>query len=552
MRRWFLWGILALAIALWLTPLVVATPHTVAVKLIAFNDFHGNLEPANLSFVLPNQERVPAGGVEYLATYIKQLRAKNPNHLVVSAGDSIGATPLLSALFHDEPTIEALNELRLDLNAVGNHEFDQGVKELMRLVKGGCHPRDGCRGGTRYGGAKFQYLAANVIDQATGKPILPAYSVKTFEGIKIAFIGMTLEGTPRLVSPSGVAGLTFANEAETINALVPELQRQGIKAIVVLLHEGGLPKGNLNQCEGISGAIANIVPRTNPEVDLFITGHTHQAYNCVIDGRVVTSASAFGRVLTEIDLTLDRRTQDIKTVKANNLVVTHDVPRAGEMTNLIAKYKAIADPLANRIIGEITADLTRQASPAGEMPLGNIIADAQLFATQAPDKGGAVIALMNSGGIRAELTYKATAQEGDGKVTYGEAFAVQPFGNHLVTMTLTGAQIKQLLEQQFDNPVAGQNRILQVSSSFSYAWSPSAPAGDRVRDMRINGRPVIPSQNYRVTVNSFMADGGDDYSVLKQGKERLVGVTDIVALEAYFKERSPIAPSDRPRISKIP
>ena len=552
MRRWFLWGILALAIALWLTPLVVATPHTVAVKLIAFNDFHGNLEPANLSFVLPNQERVPAGGVEYLATYIKQLRAKNPNHLVVSAGDSIGATPLLSALFHDEPTIEALNELRLDLNAVGNHEFDQGAKELMRLVKGGCHPRDGCRGGTRYGGAKFQYLAANVIDQATGKPILPAYSVKTFGGIKIAFIGMTLEGTPRLVSPSGVAGLTFANEAETINALVPELQRQGIKAIVVLVHEGGLPKGNLNQCEGISGAIANIVPRTNPEVDLFITGHTHQAYNCVIDGRVVTSASAFGRVLTEIDLTLDRRTQDIKTVKANNLVVTHDVPRAGEMTNLIAKYKAIADPLANRIIGEITADLTRQASPAGEMPLGNIIADAQLFATQAPDKGGAVIALMNSGGIRAELTYKATAQEGDGKVTYGEAFAVQPFGNHLVTMTLTGAQIKQLLEQQFDNPVAGQNRILQVSSSFSYAWSPSAPAGDRVRDMRINGRPVIPSQNYRVTVNSFMADGGDGYSVLKQGKERLVGVTDIVALEAYFKERSPIAPSDRPRISKIP
>jgi 5'-nucleotidase/2',3'-cyclic phosphodiesterase and related esterases len=508
MRRWFLWGILALAIALWLTPLVVATPHTLAVKLIAFNDFHGNLEPANLSFVLPNQERVPAGGVEYLATYIKQLRAKNPNHLVVSAGDSIGATPLLSALFHDEPTIEAMNELRLDLNAVGNHEFDQGAKELMRLIKGGCHPRDGCRGGTRYGGAKFQYLAANVIDQATGKPILPAYSVKTFGGIKIAFIGMTLEGTPRLVSPSGVAGLTFANEAETINALVPELQRQGIKAIVVLLHEGGIAKGNLNQCDSISGAIANIVPRTNPEVDLFITGHTHQAYNCVIDGRVVTSASAFGRVLTEIDLTLDRRTQDIKTVKANNLVVTHDVPRAGEMTNLIAKYKAIADPLANRIIGEITADLTRQASPAGEMPLGNIIADAQLFATQAPDKGGAVIALMNSGGIRAELTYKATAQEGDGKVTYGEAFAVQPFGNHLVTMTLTGAQIKQLLEQQFDNPVAGRNRILQVSSSFSYAWSPSAPAGDRVRDMRINGRPVIPSQNYRVTVNSFMADGG--------------------------------------------
>ena len=552
MKKWLFWGLVAFAIALLGTPWLLANPHTVSVKLIAFNDFHGNLEPANLSFVLPNQERVPAGGVEYLATHIKQLRAKNPNHLVVSAGDAIGATPLLSALFHDEPTIEALNELQLDLNAVGNHEFDQGVKELLRLIKGGCHPQDGCRGGDRYRGAKFQYLAANVIDQTTGKPILPAYSVKTFGGIKIAFIGMTLQGTPRLVSPKGIVGLTFANEAETVNALIPELRRQGIKAIVVLLHEGGLPKGHLNQCDGISGAITNIVPRTDPEVDLFITGHTHQAYNCVIDGRVVTSASAFGRVLTEIDLTLDRRTQDIQSIKAHNLVVTHNVPKAREMTTLIAKYKAIADPLANRVIGEITTDFTRQASPAGELPLGSIIADAQLFATQAPDKGSAVIAFMNLGGIRAELTYKATATEGDGKVTYGEAFAVQPFGNTLVTMTLTGAQIKQLLEQQFDNPVPGQNRILQVSSGFSYSWSPTAPVGNRVREMRLNGQPVIASHNYRVTVNSFMAEGGDNFGVLKEGKERLVGVTDIAALEAYFKERSPIAPSPSPRISKIP
>ena len=552
MKKWLFWGLVAFAIALLGTPWLLANPHTVSVKLIAFNDFHGNLEPANLSFVLPNQERVPAGGVEYLATHIKQLRAKNPNHLVVSAGDAIGATPLLSALFHDEPTIEALNELQLDLNAVGNHEFDQGVKELLRLIKGGCHPQDGCRGGDRYRGAKFQYLAANVIDQTTGKPILPAYSVKTFGGIKIAFIGMTLQGTPRLVSPKGIVGLTFANEAETVNALIPELRRQGIKAIVVLLHEGGLPKGHLNQCDGISGAITNIVPRTDPEVDLFITGHTHQAYNCVIDGRVVTSASAFGRVLTEIDLTLDRRTQDIQSIKAHNLVVTHNVPKAREMTTLIAKYKAIADPLANRVIGEITTDFTRQASPAGELPLGSIIADAQLFATQAPDKGSAVIAFMDLGGIRAELTYKATATEGDGKVTYGEAFAVQPFGNTLVTMTLTGAQIKQLLEQQFDNPVPGQNRILQVSSGFSYSWSPTAPVGNRVREMRLNGQPVIASHNYRVTVNSFMAEGGDNFGVLKEGKERLVGVTDIAALEAYFKERSPIAPSPSPRISKIP
>jgi 5'-nucleotidase len=548
-KKWILLAIVTCVVALLGTPLLFAIPSTVRVKLIAFNDFHGNLEPANLSFVLPNKERVPAGGVAYLATHIKQLRAQNPNHLVVSAGDAIGATPLLSALFHDEPTIEALNALGLDLNGVGNHEFDQGQEELMRLIKGGCHPKEGCRGGDRYGGAKFQFLGANVIDQKTGKPILPAYSVKTFGGVKIAFIGITLEGTARLVPAKGIAGLTFANEAETINALVPELQKQGIRAIVVLLHEGGRHEGHLNECENLTGAITQIVPLVDREVDLFLTGHTHQAYNCLIDGRVVTSASAFGRVLTDIDLVLDRRTGDIKTIKARNLVVTQEVPPDETLTALVAKYKAIADPIANRVIGSIAADLTRQANPAGEMPLGSVIADAQLFATQAPAEGGAVVALMNAGGIRADLTYKNPA--GDGKVTYGQAFAVQPFGNTLVTMTLTGAQLKQLLEQQFDNPVAGQNRILQVSSGFSYSWSPSAPAGDRLRDMRINGKPVIPTENYRITVNSFMADGGDNFSILKEGRDRQVGVKDIEALEAYFKERSPVAPPTQPRITRL-
>ncbi len=541
MKKWIFWAMFALVVAL--TPWLWAMPNTVRVKLIAFNDFHGNLEPANLSFVLPNQERVPAGGVEYLATHIQRLRAQNPNNLLVSAGDAIGATPLLSALFHDEPTIEALNALRLDMSAVGNHEFDQGKEELLRLIKGGCHPRDGCRGGDRYEGAKFPYLAGNVIDQKTGKPILPAYIIKTFDGIKIAFIGLTLEGTPRLVSAKGIQGLTFANEAETINALVAELKQQGIRAIVVLLHEGGVHKGSLNECTDIAGAITNIVPQVDREVDLFITGHTHQAYNCTIDGRVVTSASAFGRLLTDIDLTLDRRTQDIRTIRAKNIVVTQDVPKAQALTALVNRYKAIADPLANRVIGTITADLTRQANPAGEMPLGSVIADAQLWATQAPDKGGAVVAFMNSGGIRAALNY--------GEVTYGQAFAVQPFGNTLVTMTLTGAQIKQLLEQQFDNPTPGQNRILQVSSGFSYTWSPNAPAGDRVRNIQLNGKPIQPNAKYRVTVNSFMAGGGDGFTVFKEGQERVEGVTDIVALEGYFKERSPIAPPTQPRITRL-
>ncbi|APB34932.1 5'-nucleotidase family protein [Gloeomargarita lithophora Alchichica-D10] len=536
-------GFFSLVLTLAFMPILAAQGNTVAVQLIALNDLHGNLEPANLTFTLPDGQRIPAGGAEYLATHINQLRRKNPRTLLVSAGDSIGATPLLSALFHDEPTIEALDAMKLDVNAVGNHEFDQGAAELLRLQKGGCHPQDGCRDNQRFGGAKFQYLAANVINEKTGKTILPPYKIYTFDGVKIAFIGMTLEGTPKIVSQRGIVGLRFQNEADTVNALVPELQKQGIKAIVVLVHEGGLPTGGFNECPSISGAIVEIVKRTHPEVDLFITGHTHQAYNCVVEGRAVTSAASFGRLVTDINLTLDRRTKDVRTIQANNLIVTQDVPKNNALTRLIDQYKALADPLANRVIGQITADFLRTASPSGEMPLGNLIADAQLSATRAPDQGGAVVALMNPGGIRAELTYVPP-----GNVTYGQAFAVQPFGNNLVTMTLTGAQIKALLEQQFDNPVAGQNRILQVSQGFGYRWSVAAPLGNRVQNITLNGQAIIPSQTYRVTVNSFLADGGDNFTVLRQGQDRLGGVTDVVAWETYFRTQSPLSPPALGRI----
>jgi 5'-nucleotidase len=354
---------------------------------------------------------------------------------------------------------------------------------------------------------------------------------------------MTLEGTPKIVSQSGIQGLRFQNEADTVNALVPELQKQGVQAIVVLVHEGGLPTGGYNECPSIAGPIVEIVQRTDPAVDLFITGHTHQAYNCVLGGRVVTSAASFGRLLTAITLTLDRRTKDVRAIQAQNLIVTRDVPADGALTRLINRYKALADPLANRVIGQITADILRTASPSGEMPLGNLIADAQLAATQAPEQGGAVVAFMNPGGIRAELTYAP-----GGQVTYGQAFAVQPFGNNLVTMSLTGAQIKALLEQQFDNPTPGQNRILQVSQGFRYRWSPTAPPGNRVQDMSLNGQPLRPEQTYRVTVNSFLADGGDNFTVLRQGQERVGGVTDMAAWEAYFRAQSPVSPPALGRI----
>lgn len=542
-----------------ISPASAATPFSnqFPIQILAVNDFHGNLEPGTLSFTLPDGTRVPVGGAEYLATHIKQLTAQNPrNTVVVSAGDTIGASPLLSALFHDEPTIEAFNDMGVNFNAVGNHEFDEGLNELLRMQRGGCHPVDGCQDGDGFGGADFRYLAANVFYEGTNRTILPAFRVRNFQhGIKIAFIGMTLEGTPSIVTPSGVAGLEFRDEADTVNNLVGQLRRRGIRNIVVLIHEGGFPAsgGLYNECPGVSGPIVDIVERTNQEVDLFVTGHTHQAYNCVIDGRVVTSASSFGRALSKIDVVVGRRTGLIQSITANNMLVTRDVAPDSAMTALIAKYNAIAAPLANRIIGQITADILRAANPAGESALGDVIADAQLDATDDPGFGDAVIAFMNPGGIRADLTYAGSAAgEDDGNVTYGESFTVQPFGNSLVTKTMTGEQIKMLLEQQFDNPGVGQNRILQISEGFSYSWSVSAPKGSKVSDVMLNGVPLDMGASYRVTMNSFLADGGDGFSAFRLGTNPLGGAVDTDALEDYFVANSPVAPGPMDRITQLP
>lgn len=547
-------GVAALAVALAPLAATTAAPSgTVDVQILAVNDFHGNLLPPTGSS--GRVGTVDAGGVEYLATHISNLRAANPNTVVVSAGDMIGASPLLSALFHDEPTIEAFNLIGLDYNAVGNHEFDEGAAELQRMQYGGPHPVDGDLDGDPFYGANFRFLAANVVRADNGKPIFPAYKMRSFASAKIAFIGMTLEGTPTIVTPAGVAGLNFLDEADTVNALVPELKAKGIETIVVIIHEGGVqpPPSPYNGCVGISGPIVDIVERTSDEVDLFITGHTHQPYNCIIDGRPVTSAFSFGRLVTDIDMTLDRATGEPTQITINNRIITRDVPKDGLLTALIAKYQAIAAPLENRIIGQISATITRATNAAGESALGDVIADAQLAATNTPATGNAVIALMNPGGIRADLTYAGSpAGEGDGNVTYGESFTVQPFGNNLVTMTLTGAQLKQVLEQQFNNPAAGQNRILQVSVGFTYTWSQSAPIGNRVSNMMLNGTPIDPAASYRVTVNNFLADGGDNFTALRLGTDRLGGAVDTDALEAYFVANSPVAPGPQNRITIVP
>ncbi len=555
LRKLFLPVSILIILAFVLSSVTSAEAHrsrTVNVQILALNDFHGNLEPPSGSS--GRIGTIDAGGVEYLATHIKNLRQENRNTVVVSAGDLIGASPLLSALFHDEPTIEAFNLIGLDYNAVGNHEFDEGVTELLRMQRGGCHPVDGCQDGDGFRGARFKFLAANVSYNKNGRTIFPAYRVENFQGAKVAFIGLTLEGTPSIVTPSGISNVSFADEADTINALVPHLKRRGVNTIVVLIHEGGaqVPSGGINECNGISGAIVDIVNRTSDEVDLFISGHTHNAYNCVIDGRVVTSASSFGRLVTDIDLQIDTRTGQPTQIQAENLIVTRDVTPAARLTVLINKYREISAPLANRIIGQITATITRTANAAGESPLGDVIADAQLAATTAPELGGAQIAFMNPGGIRADLTYAASGSEGDGNVTYAESFTVQPFGNSLVTMTLTGQQIKDVLEQQFDNPAPGQMRILQVSEGFTYTWSQSAPVGSKISNMMLNGVPIDLNATYRVTVNSFLADGGDNFTVLRQGTDRLGGAVDTDALEAYFIANSPVAPGPVDRITVVP
>lgn len=547
---------LLVLLSLIIPAVVIAKPSGgVDVQVLGINDFHGNLlPPAGSSGRVGT---VDAGGVEYLATHIKQLEATNPNTVVVSAGDVIGASPLLSALFHDEPTIEAMNALGLDFNAVGNHEFDEGVTELLRMQDGGCHPVDGCLDGDDFAGADFQFLAANVKYKNNGKTIFPGYKIRSFEGARVAFIGLTLEGTPDIVTAAGIASVNFFDEAETINALIPEIKAKGAETIVVLIHEGGAPTSlNYNGCNGVSEPIASIVNNTDDEVDLFITGHTHQPYNCVIDGRPVTSAFSFGRLVTDVDMTIDRATGEPTSMVVNNKIVTRDVVKDAAETAIIEKYNVIAAPLANRIIGSITATITRTQNAAGESALGDVIADGQLEDTAPAGRGDAVVAFMNPGGIRADLTYvSSSAGEGDGNVTYGEMFTVQPFGNNLVTMTLTGAQIATMLEQQFCNAAMTtprSNVILQPSVGFSYTWTASAGCGSKVSSIQLNGTPLDPAASYRVTVNSFLADGGDGFPVLKAGTSRMGGAVDTDAFEAYFVAHSPVAPGPQNRITMVP
>ncbi len=612
-------------------------PTPMVVKIIGFNDYHGTLQTPGtfgVNTLVPSAQRPPVGGAEYIAAYVARLKTQNPLNVVVGGGDLIGASPLISALFFDEPAVETLNKIGLEFSSVGNHEFDKGSAELKRLQNGGCKITNGlpdpnsCKGlgsgapGT-FDGAQYKWLSANVIETATGKPLLPAYGIKTFDGVKVAFIGMTLEATPTIVTPTGVAGLSFRDEADTVNALIPRLRLQGVRAIVVLVHQGGFQKaptvsdingcdGDLKNADGTDSQIGEIVKRLDNAVDLVISAHTHAAYNCsanTVDvasvngvttvtprptglpnrfGRLVpvTSASAFGRVLTDIDVSIDPRTRNVIAVKPTNRLVDRTDPEITaaiaadpSVKNIVNGYNALVSPLANAVIGTIAGPLPNSANAAGEMPAGDLIADAQLQATQPTALGGAVMAFMNAGGVRSPGFVGAAYPY---NVTYGNAFTVQPFGNSLVTMTLTGQQIRNLLEQQFVGCMGQTNqRILQISNGLRYSWSAAAAPCAKIVDLVFTPTDVTtvppvatgapetlvaagvvlnPTRSYRVTVNNFIATGGDGFTVLLGGLNALGGAQDIDALVAYLAGyKAPAAAYDAsvpalaiPRITQLP
>ncbi|WP_406421169.1 bifunctional metallophosphatase/5'-nucleotidase [Streptomyces sp. NBC_00873] len=549
---------------------------TVDVQLLSFNDLHGNLEPPASS-----AGTIPAGGVEYLASSLRTARQGHPYSITAAGGDMVGASPLLSGLFHDEPTIEALNKIDLDVTTVGNHEFDEGATELARLQNGGCHPVEGCyEKGKTFQGADFPYLAANVTDEKTGKPILKPYTVWKKNGVKIGFIGVTLEGTPNIVTANGVKGLKFHDEIETVNKYAKELDQQGVKSIVALIHEGGVPASTSYNydCDtsgagdGISGPIVDIAKGISPKVDALVTGHTHQAYVCTIpdpagNPRLVTSASSFGKVYTDTTLTYDRRTEDIvrtsvksaaaSNPKAANHIVSRDQGRARDMTDLIARWNTLAAPIANRPQGYITADIEGRSSTAPEKPLGNLIADAQLEGLAPADKGGAVVAFMNPGGIRGDLVYASVDGKSDGVVTYGESFTVQPFTNMMNVVDLTGAQLITALQQQVSGSNEASPKILQVSKGLTYTLDMTKTGAARVvvDTIKLNGAAIDPAKTYRVAMNEFLAGGGDGFAALGQGTNKLVGASDLDLFNAYLSAHSaaaaPLAPPVTDRITVV-
>jgi 5'-nucleotidase len=531
----------------------VAGGEPVAVRVIAFNDLHGNLEPPTGSSGKVQQgggAGVDAGGAAFLATKIAQLRAQVKNSVLVSAGDNVGASPVVSALFHDEPTIDVMDELGVAVSAVGNHEFDEGFAELQRMQKGGCHPTDGCVFRPDFAGAEFPILGANVTD-ASGAPALPASTVVDVAGAKLGVIGATLRDLPSVVTPEAIKGLQFGDEVAAIDKASAELTKQGVNAQIVLVHQGdeGAGGGPSDCSVKPNGPATAIATKVSPAVDAVFSAHSHQQYVCTVTDpagakRPLVQGLSFGRLLSVVDLVIDPGTRDVVrgSTAARNEVVGRDVPPDPAIQKIVDEAKEKAAPIAGRPVGTITGDLVRAGGATGESSLGDVIADAQLEASRAT---GAQLAITNPGGIRADIPFAP-----DGVVTYGEAFTVQPFANIMQTITLTGAQLKAVLEQQWQGQQSP--RILQISATLHYTYSQSAQPGSKITAITVNGAAVDPAARYRVAVNNFLAAGGDNFTAFAQGTDLQGGPIDLDALLDYLEAHPNLAPPPADRITAAP
>ncbi|MES2151735.1 MAG: bifunctional metallophosphatase/5'-nucleotidase [Pseudomonadota bacterium] len=530
---WFLLAATALLSA------CAAAPRTpLEINLVALNDFHGHLEAHKFTpDGAAKGATVMAGGIDTLAAALQAWRRDDPELLMVAAGDLVGASPAMSSMWADEPTLNAMNLLGLNVSSVGNHEFDQGRIELLRQQNGGCQsqrPDKACQIAPNYGGARFSYLAANVLDSATGKPFLPAFRIEQSHGVKIAFIGAVLRDTASVVLASGIAGLSFVDEADAANRAVAEARAQGATVFVLLIHEGGRTDEPFDQpdCQHLKGPIVGIARRLDPAIRLVVSGHTHRGFLCKVDGRTITQAEMGGHVLSRIKLTVDAASGAVQDISARNEVMIAGayppVPQAGAYLAGVRERSAAA--LARPVARVAVRSVGRAQNRAGEGALGDLIADAVLAATH---EQGTQIGFMNIGGIRKDLDVAENLN-----ATYGQAQVVLPFGNTLVVMDMSGAQIRGLLEQQWQRPHPdSEPSTLQVSNGFSYRWDPKQPKGQRVvaGSMALNGVALDEAKLYRVVANNFLAEGGDSFPMFAQAANKQdTQMRDIDALVAYL------------------
>ena len=514
-----------------------ATP--VQINLVGMNDFHGHLDATKFEYTSAAEARAQshlAGGIDNIAAALQAWRKDDPDLLVVGAGDLIGASPAMSSMWADEPSLNALTMAGLFASSVGNHEFDKGRAELLRQQYGGCVsivPDKACQFAPNFKGAGFTYLAANVLDSVTGKPFLPGYRIADVKGIKVGFIGAVLKDAASVVLASGIVGLSFVDEADAINAVIPEMRAKGATVFVVLIHEGGNTTEPFDKpdCTELKGPIVGIVKRLDPAIRLIVSGHTHKGFQCKVDGRTVTQAEMGGHVLSRIAMQVDPTTSAVLDIGVKNVVVKPGQYPPHE--NVVAYLKAARarskEALARPLARVSARSIGRKSTPAGESAIGDLIADAILNATRAQ---GVKLAFMNAGGIRKDLDV------GENLVaSYGQVQIVVPFGNTMVAMDMTGAQIRGLLEQQWVRPGASDDSILQISDGFSYTWNPAAPRGQRVvpGSMMLNGAPIDDAKTYRIAANNFLAEGGDNFPMFKDALNKFdTQVRDFDVLVEYL------------------